>query len=108
MDRSCIPGRGVAGRRRVAGRPRPGSGARRGRDRFSSSFETSIGLAAALHTACASARPPEACGLATADLLEADPVHGLDWSGPELLLPSGPGLGVELDMKALSRYRLDR
>jgi L-alanine-DL-glutamate epimerase-like enolase superfamily enzyme len=75
---------------------------------FSSSFETSIGLAAALHTACASARPPEACGLATAHLLEADPVHGLDWSGPELLLPSGPGLGVELDIKALRRYRLDR
>ena len=45
---------------------------------FSSSFETSIGLAAALHTACASARPPQACGLATAHLLEADPVAAVE------------------------------
>jgi L-alanine-DL-glutamate epimerase-like enolase superfamily enzyme len=75
---------------------------------FSSSFETSIGLAAALHTACASARPPQACGLATAHLLEADPARGLDLSGSELMLPSGPGLGVELDLEVLKRYRLDR
>jgi L-alanine-DL-glutamate epimerase-like enolase superfamily enzyme len=75
---------------------------------FSSSYESSIGLAAALHTACASARPPAACGLATAHLLEADLARGLDWSGSEMLLPPGPGLGVELDLEFVSRYRLDR
>jgi O-succinylbenzoate synthase len=75
---------------------------------FSSSYETSIGLAAALHTACASPRPPAACGLATAQLLDVDPAGGLAWAGPDLLLPAGPGLGVELDLEAVGRYRLDR
>jgi O-succinylbenzoate synthase len=48
-----------------------------------------------------------ACGLATASLLERDlltaplvPVNGA------LAIPSGPGLGVEVDMAALERYSI--
>jgi len=72
-----------------------------------SSYETGIGIAAALHAACAFPQAPLACGLATRRLLEADLVSGLP-EGPELELPPGPGLGVELDRAALARYRVDR
>jgi L-Ala-D/L-Glu epimerase len=75
---------------------------------LSSSYETSVGLAAALHTACALAAEPLDCGLATRDLLEADVGLGLVAEGPLLRLGVGPGLGVELDRRALARYRLER
>jgi L-Ala-D/L-Glu epimerase len=75
---------------------------------LSSSYETSVGIAAALATACALPRDPLACGLATRRLLEADIAHGLGAEGPELGLPAGPGLGVELDERAVARYRVDR
>lgn len=75
---------------------------------LSSSYETSIGLAAALHAACALEAEPLACGLATLELLEADPTSGLRLEGSRLALPPGPGLGVELDRSALQRYRVDR
>lgn len=71
-----------------------------------SSFESSIGLAAALHVACALEREPLACGLATDRLSEAELAVGLEWKGPHLRLPRGPGLGLELDPAALERYRL--
>lgn len=74
---------------------------------IASSYETSIGIAAALHVAC-SLDDPEPCGLATAHLLEADLAHGLRLQDDSLLLPDPPGLGVELDLAALARYRLDR
>jgi L-alanine-DL-glutamate epimerase-like enolase superfamily enzyme len=74
---------------------------------FGSSYETGVGIAAALHTACALQQPPLACGLATRRLLEADLTVGLP-EGPELELPSGAGLGVDLDPEAVARYRLDR
>lgn len=72
-----------------------------------SGFESSLGLAAALHVACALAGAPLACGLATAPLLAGDLAEGLP-SGPVLRLPAGPGLGVQLDHRALARYRVDR
>jgi O-succinylbenzoate synthase len=72
-----------------------------------SSYDTAIGIAAALHVACALARAPVACGLATRRLLESDLATGLP-EHPELGLPAGPGLGVELDLDAVARYRLDR
>jgi L-alanine-DL-glutamate epimerase-like enolase superfamily enzyme len=72
-----------------------------------SSYETSIGLAAALHVACALEREPLACGLATIRMLDQDLAVGLPGGGPVLLLPEAPGLGVELDRSALARYRLD-
>ncbi|MGH7904594.1 MAG: mandelate racemase/muconate lactonizing enzyme family protein [Candidatus Dormibacteraceae bacterium] len=74
---------------------------------IASSYETSIGLAAGLHAACALRRDPPACGLATRHLLEADIATGLAAGGPRLALPGGSGLGVELDRGALARYRRD-
>jgi len=72
-----------------------------------SSHETSIGLAAALHVACALGRQPLACGLATADFPAGDLAVGLSVLGGRLQLPDGPGLGVEIDLEALARYRTD-
>jgi L-alanine-DL-glutamate epimerase-like enolase superfamily enzyme len=74
----------------------------------SSSYETSIGIAAALAVACALPREPLSCGLATRRLLAADIAAGLGPDAPLLCLPDRPGLGVELDERALARYRLDR
>jgi L-alanine-DL-glutamate epimerase-like enolase superfamily enzyme len=73
-----------------------------------SSYETSIGLAAALHAACAFELDPAPCGLATLDLLTADFASGLRIENGFMALPSGPGLGVEVDRAALDRYRVDR
>ncbi|MDQ6743817.1 MAG: mandelate racemase/muconate lactonizing enzyme family protein [Candidatus Dormibacteraeota bacterium] len=73
-----------------------------------SSFETAIGIAAAVHAACALVPEPLACGLATGTLLDDDLAFGADLRGPRLQAPTGPGLGVELDRRALALYRLDR
>jgi L-alanine-DL-glutamate epimerase-like enolase superfamily enzyme len=73
-----------------------------------SSFETSIGLAAALHLACALPSEPLACGLATGRLLDDDLATGLTLRGAHLQLPDQPGLGVTLDRRGLELYRLDR
>jgi L-alanine-DL-glutamate epimerase-like enolase superfamily enzyme len=73
-----------------------------------SSYETSIGLAAAVHVACALEKEPLACGLATLRLLDGDLASGLDLRGPCARVGAGPGLGVELDRAALARYRVDK
>jgi muconate cycloisomerase len=70
---------------------------------------TAVGLAAALHAACALDVEPLDCGLAAPGPFDADVAAGLVAPGsPWLALPDGPGLGVELDPRALARYRLDR
>lgn len=73
-----------------------------------SSLESGVGIAAALHLAACGPADMPACGLATASLLEHDlltaslvPVNGT------LTAPSSPGLGVEVDMAALERYSID-
>jgi L-alanine-DL-glutamate epimerase-like enolase superfamily enzyme len=73
-----------------------------------SSYESSLGLAAALHAACAFEREPDPCGLATLDLLGGDVGSGLRLEDGFMALPGGRGLGVELDPDALARYRVDR
>ncbi|MBO0686530.1 MAG: mandelate racemase/muconate lactonizing enzyme family protein [Candidatus Dormibacteraeota bacterium] len=73
-----------------------------------SSMETSIGIAAALHVACALPERPLPCGLATTEALAGDLACGLLWQGPTVELPNAPGIGVELDQRALDAYRLDR
>lgn len=70
-----------------------------------SGMESSLGIAAALHLACALPVEPLASGLATAGRLEGDLASGLA-SGPVMELPGGPGLGVEVDRAALQRYRV--
>ena len=74
---------------------------------ITSTIEAGIGLTAALHLAAASPAVTLECGLATLHLLVDDllvnnlPVHdGL------LAVPTGPGLGIELDWEALRRYKL--
>lgn len=67
-------------------------------------FETGVGLAGALHLA-ATAPGPQAHGLATADLLASDLLStALKVSDGRMAVPSGPGLGVELDPAASKRY----
>ena len=79
-----------------------------GRAWLSSSYETSIGIAAALHAACVLEKEPAACGLATLGLLENDLAQGLVLEHGHLRLRDGPGLGIELDRELIERYRADR
>jgi L-alanine-DL-glutamate epimerase-like enolase superfamily enzyme len=70
---------------------------------------TAIGLAAALHLACALEPEPLDCDLAAPGPFDAVVARGLPTDVPPWLdLPAGPGLGVELDLGALARYRLER
>jgi O-succinylbenzoate synthase len=76
-----------------------------GRVVVTSSLESGVGLAAGLHLAAAARDEAEVHGLATGSLLEHDlltepllPVRGV------LTTPSGPGLGVTVDSRALSEY----
>ncbi len=72
---------------------------------ITSALEAGIGIAGAAHLAAASPEITMACGLATVDLfvddliLESLPVqHGV------MSVPTGPGLGVQLDRAALGTY----
>jgi L-alanine-DL-glutamate epimerase-like enolase superfamily enzyme len=79
----------------------------RGPITIGSSLETSIGLAAALHVACALEAEPIACGLATRGRLDDDLVAVPLSAAPRLRLPGRPGLGVELDRRALRAYAVE-
>jgi len=69
-------------------------------------LDTSIGIAAALHFACTLPGTLRPCGLATGELLAADLVQErLLPAGGTLMLPSGPGLGVEIGPSALRGAR---
>jgi L-Ala-D/L-Glu epimerase len=72
---------------------------------ITSTLEAGIGVAAALHLAAASPEITLACGLATLDLLADDLLQdGLYISQGRIAVPTGPGLGVRLDLAALQRY----
>ena len=73
---------------------------------LTSSLETGVGLASALHLAAAM-NIPHACGLATGPLLTHDlldeplsPTHGF------LITPDSPGLGISPDLDAIQHYAL--
>ncbi|HET8845079.1 MAG TPA: enolase C-terminal domain-like protein, partial [Ktedonobacteraceae bacterium] len=67
--------------------------------------DTGIGVAAALQLAAASPEITLACGLATLDLLQSDLLQrSLTIRSGEMELPDGPGLGVQIDQKALQQY----
>lgn len=69
-----------------------------------SSLESGVGIAAAAHLAAA-LPPRRACGLATAALLASDLLQApLRIEAGRLLLPNGPGLGVQVDGERLARY----
>jgi L-alanine-DL-glutamate epimerase-like enolase superfamily enzyme len=104
-------GLGLALKVATVGGPRAAlrlAGGARGPVTIGSSLESSIGVAAALHVACALPAEPLPCGLATASLLGGDLTCGLVLRGSRLELPAEPGLGVVLDERALDAYRLDR
>ena len=68
--------------------------------------DTSVGIAAALHVAAAADALAGACGFGTLDLLTRDVVaEPLRIENGAMLLPGGPGLGVQLDPRALARLR---
>jgi len=70
-------------------------------------IDTGVGTAAALHVAAASGEEGLAHGLATAAMLESDLlVHTLPVEHGEMRLPAGAGLGIKLDEGALEKYRV--
>ena len=72
---------------------------------ITSTIESGIGLAAELYLAAASPAVTLECGLATLPLLADDLLtEGLLVRDGFLAVPTGPGLGVELDRQALDRY----
>ena len=72
-----------------------------------SSLETGVGLAAGAHLASVIGTPALAHGLATGMLLESDLlVGGPAHAGGVMKAPTGPGLGVALDLEALRRYAM--
>ncbi len=72
---------------------------------ITSSIETGIGLAGALHLVAASPAIELACGLATLELLENDLlIEKLSIQQGRLAVPMQPGLGVSLDRTALALY----
>jgi o-succinylbenzoate synthase len=72
---------------------------------ITSAFEAGIGLAAILHLAASSPEVTWACGLATLDRLVDDLLlEDLPVRSGMMAVPSGPGLGVNLDRKALLQY----
>jgi L-Ala-D/L-Glu epimerase len=73
---------------------------------ITTSIDTGIGTALALHLAATLPDEGLAQGLATLDLLEDDLIEepGLPVVKGMMCLPDSPGLGVELDEEALTRY----
>jgi len=72
---------------------------------ITSTIETGIGLTAALHLAAASPSITLECGLATLSLLADDLlVDEFPLRRGFLEVPAGPGLGVELDRKAIELW----
>lgn len=72
---------------------------------LTTTFDTGVATALALHLAALLPEPRPACGLATLPLLAGDIVTGCP--APEegaLPLATAPGLGVELDGDALDRF----
>lgn len=72
---------------------------------LTSSLEAGISLAATLHLAATSPEVTMECGLATLALLEDDLLTGqLSIKSGLMPVPTAPGLGVQLDQAALTRY----
>lgn len=68
-------------------------------------IESGVGIAAALHLAASLPPPVLPCGLATASLLAADLlVEPLSIDHGRMRVPEGPGLGVALDERQLALY----
>lgn len=74
---------------------------------LTSTIDSSIGVAAALHLAASLPDLELACGLATGTMLAGDVVGApLGQRGGAMTVPNGPGLGVTLDDDQLARWRV--
>jgi o-succinylbenzoate synthase len=73
---------------------------------LSSALDGPVGIAAAAHVAQVLPELGVAHGLATAVLFSETIGRGAELDGPMLEVTDGPGLGVELDEKALARLRI--
>ena len=72
---------------------------------ITTSIDTGVGTAAALHIAATLPERAPACGLATLSLLEDDLIEeGLPIVRGTMRTPEGHGLGVTLDEAAVARY----
>jgi o-succinylbenzoate synthase len=70
-----------------------------------STIDSGVGVAMALHLAATLPAPPLACGLATGPLLAADLLAApLVAHAGAMALPDAPGLGVALDERQIARY----
>ncbi|GAC1392389.1 MAG: dipeptide epimerase [Ktedonobacteraceae bacterium] len=68
-------------------------------------IESGVSLAAALHLVAASPEVTLACGLATQHLLVDDLIHeDIPIRSGLMVVPTGPGLGITLDDEALKTY----
>ncbi len=73
---------------------------------LTSAMESGIGVAGVLHLAAALPEVTLECGLATLPLLEHDLlIDSLQIDSGWMGVPAGTGLGVELDMQVLEKYR---
>jgi o-succinylbenzoate synthase len=76
---------------------------------ITSTMETGIGIAGALHLAAASPEVTLECGLATLHLLAENLlVEDLSLDSGFLTVPAESGLGIQLDRNSLARYISDR
>ncbi|MXX20062.1 MAG: o-succinylbenzoate synthase [Dehalococcoidia bacterium] len=72
---------------------------------LTTTFDTGIGTALAVHLAALLPEPRPACGLATLPMLAGDVVRGCPTPDRgALALPDRPGLGVQLDDGAIDRF----
>ncbi len=72
---------------------------------ITTTIDAGVGTAAALHLAAALPEDSPACGLATGSLLTEDTViEPLSVRESRMTVPSGPGLGIELDETNLAQY----
>ena len=72
---------------------------------ITTTIDAGVGTAAALHLAATLPTGSLACGLATSSLLADDLIaRPLAVHAGQMVLPQGPGLGVELDEAKLERY----
>jgi o-succinylbenzoate synthase len=70
-----------------------------------STLDTSVGIAAAVHLAATLPDPLPPCGLATVELLAGDLItEPLVAREGHITVPPGPGLGVRLDEEAVARW----
>lgn len=74
---------------------------------ITTTIESGVGVAAALHVAAAVPGQLLPCGLATESFLAEDlVVHPIEVAGGYMRIPKKPGLGIDLDEAAVTRHEI--